>query len=556
MNRLYIDIETNLAHDKIWCCCCIDDEGIATTIKDSWGDRNHLIDLIDAADEITAHNGIRFDFPVLEKVWGVTVPTNKQRDTLVLSRLYNPNIEGGHSLKNLGKLAGTKKLEFDVEDFDGGLTDEMIEYCQRDVEALKAVDLWLEANMSKWGNPQQSIELEHRVAHIIRNQEINGFLLDVPYASQLLGELSSRMTAIEIELQAKFPPIITERYSEKTGKRLKDDVEVFNIGSRRQIAKRLQQIGAKFTRTTEKGSLIVDETTLAEIALPEAKLCSEYLMIQKRVGMISSWLEKVEEDNRVRGKVITNGAVTGRMVHSSPNMGQITSVNSEYGKESRRCWIVPKGYKLVGCDLSGIELRCLAHYMKDDEWTKELLDGDIHTKNQHAAGLDTRAQAKTFIYATLYGAGPAKIGSIVGGGRDKGKKLLRDFLANTPALKELKDKVERIAEKGYIPALDKRRLVVRSLHSALNTLLQSCGAIIAKQWLVEIEDMLEEAGLAKYAKQVVMVHDEVQFEVKEEYAEQVGELLVKAANKAGEVLGFRVRVDAEYKVGNNWLDTH
>lgn len=550
---LYLDIETNMTHDTIWCCVAIV-EGNVYTIKEE--NKEELAKLIDKADEVVAHNGIRFDYPVLERVWGVTVPKEKQVDTFVLSRLYNPQLEGGHSLANWGTLLGLPKMDNEEIDFDAGFTEEMLEYCVRDTEVLARLHKELMQRLAQWKHPEQSIELEHKVAQIMYQQERNGFLLNVPYTSQLLGELSGRMAEIEAELQAKFPPIITERYSEKTGKRLKDDVEVFNIGSRQQIAKRLRQTGAKFTKTTEKGSLIVDETTLAEIDLPEAKLCAEYLMLQKRVGMINSWLEKVEEDDRVRGRVITNGAVTGRMVHSNPNLGQVTSVNSEYGKESRKCWIVPKGYKLVGCDLSGIELRCLAHYMQDDDWTKELLNGDIHTKNQQAAGLETRAQAKTFIYATLYGAGPAKIGSIAGGGRDKGKKLLKDFLDNTPALKKLKDKVERIAEKGYLPALDKRRLVVRSQHSALNTLLQSCGAIIAKQWLVEIDEALNKAGLKNYAKQVVMVHDEVQFEVKEEYAEQVGELLVKAANKTGEVLGFRVKVDAEYAIGDSWLDTH
>ena len=551
MNRLYIDIETNLAHDKIWVCCFYAD-GVMYNCHDG----AMLQEAIDNSDEVVAHNGIRFDFPVLEKVWGVVIPSEKQRDTLVLSRLYNPNIEGGHSVKSLGKLAGVQKLDFDVEDFDSGLTDEMLEYCQRDVEALKAVDLWLEAKLKQWGKPEQSIELEHKVARLMYEQERNGFKLDEQYAVTLLGELNSRMAAIEGELQQVFPPIVTERYSEKTGKKLKDDVEVFNVGSRQQIAKRLQQLGAKFTKKTEKGSVIVDESVLSEIDLPEAKLCLEYLTIQKMVGMLNQWLDKLERDGRVRGKVNSNGAVTGRMTQNSPNMAQVPSVTSVYGKQARTCWTVDKGNKLVGCDLSGIELRCLAHNMQDDEWTKELLEGDIHTKNQLAAGLEERSQAKTMIYATLYGAGTAKIGSIVGGGRDRGKKIMDNFYKNTPALKKLKEKVTRIAAKGYLPALDNRRLLVRSEHSALNTLLQSAGAIVAKQWLVETDKLFEQEGIKQYVKRVVTAHDEQQLEVKEEYAEKVGQLCVKAAQISADKLGFRVRVDAEYKIGDSWYQTH
>lgn len=554
MNRLYLDIETNLAHDKIWCCCCLDSEGRELYITSE--DKQDLQAIIDQYDTVVAHNLIRFDKPVLERVWGIVIPEEKCRDTLVLSRLYNPNIEGGHSLKNLGALTGVQKLDFDVEDFDGGLTDEMLEYCQRDVEALKAVDLWLEAKLKQWGKPEQSIELEHKVARLMYEQERNGFKLNEQYAVSLLGELNSRMAVIEGELQQVFPPIVTERISEKTGKRLKDDVEVFKVGSRQQIAKRLQQKGAVFTKKTEKGSVIVDESVLSEIDLPEAKLCLEYLTIQKMVGMLNQWLDKLESDGRVRGKVNSNGAVTGRMTQNSPNMAQVPSVTPVYGKQARTCWTVDKGNKLVGCDLSGIELRCLAHYMQDDEWTKELLEGDIHTKNQLAAGLEERSQAKTMIYATLYGAGTAKIGSIVGGGRDRGKKIMDNFYKNTPALKKLKEKVGRIAEKGYLPALDKRRLIVRSEHSALNTLLQSAGAIVAKQWLVESDELFKQNNIQQYVKRVVTAHDEQQLEVKEEYAEQVGKLCVEAAQLAADKLGFRVRVDAEYKIGDNWLETH
>jgi len=542
-----LDIETNYAHDTIWCVVTKNEKEETKVFLDKEG----LQDYLDG-DEVSAHNGIAFDFYLLEKLWGITIPEENQVDTLILSRLLKPARIGGHSLAAWGDRLKQPKLDNAEIDFDGGLTYEMITYCKGDVETLWVLTKYLTKELAKWKNSQQSIELEYKVQRIIHQQKLNGFKLDEQHASCYLGEVQSRMGMIEAELQEVFPPIVTERYSEKTGKRLKDNVEVFNVGSRQQIAKRLTPLGAKFTETTEKGSPIVNEPVLEGIDLPEAKLCLEYLTLQKRASMVSSWLDKLGGDGRVHGGVITNGAVTGRMTHNSPNMGQITSE-----KESRAAWIVDEGNLLVGIDLSGIELRCLAHYMKDEEWTKELLEGDIHTKNQLAAGLPERAQAKTMIYATLYGAGTAKIGSIVGGGTRDGKRILDNFYENTPALVALKEKVAKhVTKNGYLTALDGRRLEVRSEHSALNTLLQSCGAVVAKQWLVELWRLLELSNLAGQVKQVAMVHDEVQLEVPANHAEEVGKLAVEAALLAGTSLGFSVPVDAEYKIGKDWSETH
>ena len=545
---IYLDIETNLAHDKIWCVVTkkggdmkvwLTPEGLQSYLK---------------GHDVCAHNLIGFDAPVLRKVWNVTIPVDKALDTLVMSRLLNPQMDGGHSLKAWGKRLGFDKMDFDVEDFDGGLTDEMQEYCIRDVEVLEMLEQYLTQQFKEWTNSEQSIALEHKVAMYMAQQERNGFMLDQRLTTELLTEMRQRMMDITLNLQEVFPPLIHERWSEKTGKKLKDKVEEFNVGSRKQIASRLQSLGVEFTKTTEKGSIIVDEPTLKAINRPEAQLIAEYLMLQKRVGMLDSWMEHCKDDGRVHGRVISNGAVTGRMTHQSPNMGQITSVKSEYGKESRQCWTVPEGYKLVGTDLSGIELRCLAHYMQDEGYTHELLEGDIHTANQQAAGLETRDQAKTFIYALLYGAGPAKIGSIVGGSAHQGKRLIEKFMGNMPALDKLLRKVQRLSANGYVPALDGRRIIIRSEHAALNSLLQSAAAVIAKQWCIEAHKLLRKEKI-EY-KQVAFVHDEIQLEVREDQAEQASVCMIAAAQLAGITLGFRVPVDAESKIGNNWYETH
>jgi DNA polymerase I len=544
---IILDIETNTKHDHIWCCCTKD---IYTGEVNVWTEVESLNGYLRKEDKLVGHNIIGFDAPILNRQWNLKITLNQLQDTLVMSRLLSPSLEGGHSLDAWGKRLGKYKGSF--TNFNDGLSEEMVEYCKQDLEVTEALYKYLTKELSTWD--QKCVKLEHQVAAIIGRQERHGFKLDVCKAIGLVTDWKTMLSDIEERLQAVFPPIVTERVSEKTGKRLKDHIEVFNPGSRQQIADRLMTLGWKPKQHTEKGQVKVDETILAGIDLPEARSIAEYLLLQKRVAQVESWLESVSEDGRVHGKVITNGAVTGRMTHHSPNMAQVPSGSSPWGKECRGCWIVEDGKVLVGADASGLELRMLAHYMKDEDYVKEVCEGDIHTKNQNAAGLQTRPQAKTFIYAFLYGAGPAKIGSIVGGGAKEGETLIKSFLDNTPSLKALRTKIERLAEKGYLPGLDGRRLQVRSPHAALNTLLQGAGAIVMKQALVLLYKKIHKEKLN--AEFVANVHDEWQIEVDVDHAETVGKLAVQSIEEAGAVLGLRCPLTGEYRVGKSWAETH
>ena len=525
--------------------------------------------MLEAKPLLVAHNGIGFDYPVLNRLWNTKIVPSMCIDTLVMSRLMNPNREGGHSLKEWATKLGTKKIDYSrvwhrinkkpydknsSEAFDNPHMALLEKYCRRDTDVLEKVYYKLLEEQRQYDFSKDSVELEHQVAVIIAKQERNGFKFDMPNAMVLLASLKDKMASIEASLHSIFPPIVTERISTKTGKRLKDDVEIFNPGSRQQIAKRLIEKGWSPKKHTEKGQVIVDESTLAGVDIPEAKAIAEYLLIQKRVAQIESWIDATAEDGRIHGKVITNGAVTGRMTHSSPNMAQVPSVGSEYGAECRSLFTVPRGYKLVGCDAASLELRMLAHYMKDKEYAREIVEGDVHTKNQTAAGLQTRAQAKTFIYALLYGAGPAKIGKIVGGSATHGQKLIDTFLRNTPSLQRLRKTVDKLSLQGTLPGLDGRKLHIRSAHAALNTLLQGAGAIVMKKALVLLDTELRRYKLD--ARFVVNVHDEFQLEVKEEHAQKVGELAVDSIRKAGVALQMRCPLDGEYKIGDNWCQTH
>ena len=547
---IVLDIETNLSHDTIWMCVTRDIHTDETIV---WKTSTGLQEYLAKAEKIIGHNVIGFDFPVLKNVWQIQVKKSQVIDTLVMSRLYSPSMDGGHSLESWGNRLGFHKLEF--TDFDSGASIEMEEYCKIDTkvtaELYKHLTQEMENDFSK-----ESITLEHQVAIIIAEQERNGFKLDMPKALCLLSELKTKLDIIQVEMEAIFPPVvISGRTHSTSGKPLKDIVTPFNPGSRQQIAKRLQEKGWKPKKHTEKGSIIIDEEVLASLDYPEAKAIAEYMMLQKRIGQVDSWIKAVEDDGRVHGRVITNGAVTGRMTHMSPNMAQVPNSGSPYGPECRELWTIEKGNKLVGIDASGLELRMLAHYMNDNEYTNEVVSGDIHTANQTAAGLQTRNQAKTFIYAFLYGAGSAKIGSIVGGSAKEGQKLIDSFLRNTPKLKALREKVARIySTKGWLQGLDGRKLLVRAEHSALNTLLQGAGAIVMKQALVLFKKELTKQKIWHEFK--VNVHDEWQIECKAEDAEKVGIIGKESIKQAGVVLNMRCPLDGEYKIGDSWKMTH
>jgi len=548
--RIVLDIETNSTHDKIWCVVTRDiDDGIVR----EWHNKDDVLQkYLSAADSIIMHNGIFFDAPVLKKVWGVTIKKSQVVDTLVLSRLYNPSLEDGHSLAAWGQRLGFAKGDF--TDFDGGLTKEMLDYCIQDTLVTQKLYEHLTQEM-KNDFSKESIKLEHEVAIIIAEQERNGFRLDVPKALQLLSELKTKLDAIQVEMATIFPDKVTSGRTHKTtGKPLNDIIEPFNPGSRKQIAERLIEKGWKPKKHTEKGSVIVDETTLEGLDFPEAKAIAEYLMLQKRIAQIESWLEAVEDDGRVHGRVITNGAISGRATHMSPNMAQVPNMDAVYGKECRALWTVDEGNAIVGIDLAQLELRCLAHYMQDEDYTTTLLSGDIHEKNRQAAGLSSRGEAKRFGFAFLYGAGGAKIGQILGCSAQEGQAVINRYLKAMPKLKSLRDKVERMSATGTLPGLDGRRLNIRSAHSAVNTLLQGAGAIISKQWIIETTKMLRKAKIPY--RLIAWVHDEIQIETPKAYAEIVGKTAVEAARAAGVVLKTRCPMDAEYHIGTNWSESH
>jgi len=579
MRTFSCDIETDgLNPTVIWCIALQDvhDKQIITFHGDTLNLFKPFIE--SEATTLVFHNGIAFDVPVLERLLGVVFDDGNYNviqieDTLVMSQLDEPRREGGHSLANWGEILGFEKGEHD--DWSK-FSDEMLEYCKKDVEiTTKVYRLMLQKGLSK-----DALQLEYATKEHCSLQERNGWKFDQRGAMDVLQQINEDLRKVEEEVHKTFTPLPVWNSKKPVKNKFKKDhtrtkgyqAEVdlqchtnekgdygyysypeLNLGSRQQVGRHLVHYGWKPTVFTATGKPKVDESTLKDVDIPEAKLIARYLMLQKRQGQVNSWLDEYNDDTgRIHARVHTMGTVTHRMSSSNPNLQQVTASGKEYGSEMRALFTVPEDKVLVGADLSGLELRCLAHYMKDDKYTKALLTEDIHTVNQKSAGLETRDESKRFIYAFLYGAGDFLIGKIVGGGIKEGKEVKAKFLENTPALKKLRASVGRASNKGYLKALDGRRVLVRSEHASLNFLLQSAGAIISKRaW--EIFHIL--ADEFDY-KQLGVIHDEIQIECSPEDAEAIGYLIVDAMKTTTEYYKLNCPITGTFKIGRNWNDTH
>lgn len=545
------DIETNGLLDTVSKCHClvIKDRDLQETkryadlhiYKNTHGYIKEGLKVLMSSDLIIGHNIIVYDIPVLKKLYpDFSVDPTKVRDTLVMGRLIYSNIKdmdarllkkkklpgklfGSHSLEAYGYRLGLMKGEY-VDDFKAKagenykpgdewleFNEEMFDYNEQDVVVTDA----LYDKLKDKQYSELAILLEHQVMWLMAQQMRNGFPFNEQKAVALYGTLSQRRADLERECAQLFEPwvvhlpdFIPKRDNSRLGY-IKDQpvkrskTVVFNPSSRDHIADRLITLyGWVPEKFTDGGKPMVDESVLSGLDYPPCKLLTEYLLVAKRVSQLAegtqAWL-KLVKGGKVYGSINPNGAVTGRATHAYPNIAQVPASSSPYGHECRELFCIPDAwYSLVGADASGLELRCLAHFMARYDggaYAQILLNGDIHTENQKAAGLPTRNNAKTFIYAFLYGAGDEKIGSITGGGAGEGKKLKRKFLQSLPALKNLVTAVKEAAKRGYLKGLDGRLLHVRSSHSALNTLLQSAGALVCKQWLVILENELQARGL-------------------------------------------------------------
>jgi DNA polymerase I len=557
---------------------------------------------------------------------------------------------GAHSLEAWGyRLGSVRKGDYSKEMKAQGLdpwaswNEAMHAYMLQDA----VVNVALYEHLLDQAPSPQAIALEMACQFLCERMTRNGWPLNIRSAQELYQRLSQRRMELETALFVAFPPwqVRLEDFVPKRNNKTKGyiagaaverwETREFNPSSREHIADRLKaKYDWKPVEFTEGGQAKVDDDVLQALPYPEAKLLAEYFLIQKRIGQLAegtqAWLKQVSKKGRIHARYNTNGALTGRATHSSPNIAQVPSVGAEYGWDCRVLFHVPRGWRQLGADQSGLELRCLGSFMAAFDggaYIQIVLHGDVHWENAKALfGLpaDTvratddshsdyklhkkyRDVAKTFIYAFLYGAGPEKLGSIPGVTPEeeklwltdpehrkalraiqqraarrkitltrkqllliyKGEQLSARFLKRFPALKKLLKYVKDAAGKGWLKGLDGRKLPIRSEHAALNTLLQSAGAVLCKSWITKAEQALVDAGLKlseglgdewdRDADVVFLgwIHDELQVAVREGLEEKVSAILIETGRQAGEPFAsWKCPTDVEVKPGANWGECH
>ena len=594
----------------IWCIVC-KDWNTGEILQWTPDTLKEFEEFTETVDHWIGHNFVGYDLRVLKKILGIRIKPSRVTDTLLVSRLQQYGRKGGHSLKAWGERLSFPKLPH--KDFTE-YSEAMLEYCINDVELTYKVAVALKFEGGEL-DVEQAKKLEHVSQHLLENQAELGFALDVPKAHKLLAHITGKASKLEQIILRSAPPLpkfikeITPKYKKNgelstVGLKQYDlstiggcfsaiEWEEFNLKSPKQKVRRLEPHWSPVIRTQtyrklldKKIKSLITQEELEERSRFSWKLCEEnfetikpnapqelkhlgtFAMLTSRSKEIEGWLDALGNDNRVHGTCFSIGAVTHRMSHNSPNMANIPSIHSTYGEVCRSCFTVenPDTHTLLGCDASGIQLRILSHYMNDPEYTHEVVNGDIHSKNLEAMGIDkgvwnddrkqwsNRDVAKTFIYAWLLGAGDEKVGSITGGDASDGRRVKETFLSAIPALSKLKQRAARAARLGYMVGLDGRHIPIKSEHFALSCYLQGGEAVIMKYAMILWHNWIKKYKLD--ARQVAVVHDEFQIEVRKEHANEVGELVRKSIITAGEYFKLNVPLDAEYRTGINWAETH
>lgn len=600
-DRYIWDIETDNLLDDVTVihCLSISDGDTIELFTDADDNQRSIeigLDILSSAEAWVGHNLIAFDWQVVKRLYPWVKPAGFIWDTLLMSRLVCPEIERlpisshlswkdrmSHSLRAWGIRLGSHKI-----DYQGGwdsYNSEMGLYCVGDTTLTAGVYQYLltQAGDKVWDttNLNSPIQCEYQFASNIARQHETGFYFNESAAQELIPVLTEEKHRILTELQEIFPPNV-ETIQMKT--KVKTITTPFNPNSGVQVSRELQSRGwipLEFTKSTkdkppEQRIAKTDEKALSLCPLPEAAAIIRFQEVDKRLGQIANgdnaWM-KLCRDGRVHGEVNTIGAVTSRVTHSRPNMSAVPRVGSYLGEECRALFGPRPGWMLVGSDLSGIELRCLAHYLwsfDDGEYADHVLNGDVHTVHQEAFGLPPgkhyRNIGKTGTYCLIYGGGDPRLGLSLGATGSVedmavvGKRARASLMSTLPALKALLTaiKTKKKANNGMIRAIDGRPLYCRSDHSALNTLLQSCGAIIAKNWYNNFHNEMNSLGYVygEHYETHGFFHDEVQVGCRPEIADLVGSIFERCAVETGVNLGFKLPVNAEYSIGNNWEETH
>jgi len=603
------DIEGDpIPSTRIWCFVA---KNVKTRKVFSSTDQKEIKAFVDSIIRtnsfLVGHNFIGYDAPTLNRLLGTKLTIKNIVDTMLLSMMYSPSIQGGHSLDSWGKRLKVYKQSFtDFEKF----SPEMLEYCKQDVEVTYSLYLTLCRLMQKHEYSAKGIEIEHRSWQLIQKQRKNGFAFNYSGALELFSHLRERQEKIEKRIYEIWPPTLQlirtyKNPYRKDGEPSKffqshsaqyEKVVVspdkktydcygnvaFNIGSPDQRNEKLLEMGWKplpneltptgLPRPFVKGKLVPSlERFLATNNAGEGpELIAEWLNTSYLANMINTWMESFNDSTGcIHGQLWL--ANTLRYRHSNPNTANIPAVRldpetgkpllGEKGKfqyEARNLWVTRDPLKrvLVGVDAKGIQLRVLAHYLNNPEFTEAVVYGSPHDYNQKIGGFPTRDMAKTFIYAFLLGAGDAKVGEIIGGSPKDGKELKEQFIVNFPGLEQLLNRLQGEVERtNRITLIDGTSLVVNQPHTRLGYLLQGDENRIMKQAAI-LADLLIRRRRLDVLK-VGDIHDEWQNDVLKEHSQEFAfEVCPIAFKKAGELMNYGVPIECDAKIGMTWAETH
>jgi DNA polymerase I len=595
------DLETNGLYDEVTTIHCLVLHDLNRDQTFTYGPDSIAAGLehLATADVLIGQNILFYDIPVIRKLYPFyTFAAARIIDTLITTRLiwpkeklYDmdteqytqvpPKLRGSASLKAWGYRLSDYKIDFkDFKEY----SEEMLAYCIQDVN----VTTQLFRHTQKQTCSEAALKLEHDFALAIEKQIRSGFPFDVDACLDLVDDLRTKQATLEAHLKELFPPkkietIFVPKVNNAGRGYVKGQPftkvmhEEFNPGSRQQIVDRLQtKYGWVPEKSTEKGNPILDDDVLSALSYPEAKPLAEYMLIKKRLGQIAdgnnAWLKLVnDETGCMHGDVVTNGCITGRCAHRNPNMGQVPAGYSEYGKECRGLFHAPDGWTLIGVDAKALELRCLAGYLAHwdgGEYARVVTDEsiDIHTYNQEMFGVATRDIAKRLLYGLLYGCGALKAGTIIDPNekdelvlRKLGSTAMNSFMQGIPALKALKDRIaHNIAKREYLIGLDGRPLFCRSDFKGLNVLLQSSGALIMKQVVIELHNKMYDLGYiyGHNWQQHAMIHDEVQVSCPPAMVDTLTSVALEAFPASQQFFDFQCPIHGDAHVGYCWSDTH
>jgi hypothetical protein len=576
------------------------------------------LSLLSEAEKLYAHNGISFDYPMLQKLYPGFTIKGTLLDTYVTASMrwahikesdfarhrkgrLPGNLIGSHKLEAWGYRLGVKKVGVEIEDWSQW-TPLMQSRCESDTAITKALVQRIRAA----GVSAEAIETEHELAVYLSQQERNGWPFDVKNAVDLQGQLAGKRQTISNGLIEFFGSWLVRDGKERVPKRDNKKTGIvagcsysklklveFNPASHDHIANRLTKLyGWTPSEFTASGKPMVDVNVMKGLTYPPVSQLQEYLLLEKRLGQIvegkEAWLKHITKErieggkitglSHVHGRVIQNKAITHRAAHAKPNVAQVPKVGNPYGAECRALWHVPDGWVQLGSDASGLELRILAHYMAkwdDGAYVKVLLEGDVHSVTQEAlieylGSLDKkvgRDRAKTFFYAFLYGAGDVKLGKILVPGKSEkehkhiGAHARSLFVNKLTALGYLVEAIQRKANKcGYLNLIDGRRCYIRHEHAALNSLIQGTGAVICKRWIVHFNRAFQrEFGPQGWRNQwaaLGWIHDEVQIALRPAIQEPASQIIVQEIRALTDHYHFRCPLDGEAKIGRNWKETH